>query len=340
MPKPLINNDIDDINDLNLGLVAPPVKDESHYVPTKKTVLIFVICVVAITTTIFILKAVVSKPQKGKKSEYAPSVSTTKTPEQKYDAKEPAAVPANSENDIHASTNGFNIAVSNCFIENPSIYVNGQQVFAVPVDGVILLENIPLNSEILAISVVDDIEYVASASFSNDKITTISFGNTYSQVRLDAEYRGDPLGFAYQEQEAEPFSNIYLPEYYSTVLDYITTGDTSDILRATSRQIKELEKWRNSSDITKYEYVYQGTGFNPEPESLEYTTDNGRPALEFMAFFQHQYAPAGSSSMQYSEVYYTVQMVYVDGEWKVNRWAKVSQDDYIHVRKVKFNKTL
>ena len=227
------------------------------------------------------------------------------------------------------------ITVENCREGLVEIFVNGALVPEVPVDGTVTLPDVALGSTIRIEAVDEGDVYESSVVFSDINATALRFGD-YHKV-------GDPIDSSTPDDSSESSStpgdglaesltkndiDAVLVNFYNSYLSCINAQSLDGIRQSTANNntylATRITQTGNASNLFEY------AGATCDGESITVTEVDGMPAVNVNGTFSYRYKPRDDAAAEFTAASnkQSVQLVYQDGEWKVNRIDFVSDEDY------------
>lgn len=218
------------------------------------------------------------------------------------------------------------ITIENCLSDDAIIYVNDAPVQERPVNGVVTLPSVALGSTIRISLTKDGAPLEATVVFSDPAATTLRFDN------YTAPANPPPSSSASQEPDV-PAPEISVDEinalmgtFYSSYLDCIN-AQSMDPLQVATDRCKTAVEARVKSDVNATR-LFQFTSVSCDAESLRTRVVDGVHVVEFNMTFNYNHKPRDSGSYTAGTNNQSVQLVYQNGEWKVNYFDFVDDDDF------------
>lgn len=135
----------------------------------------------------------------------------------------------------------------------------------------------------------------------------------------------DPAGFA-QASGTEAASTI--GSFYAAYLECLNQQklDPLQLATDTCRGIVEQRLKIPGNQQSVFEFA----GSQPDMESAVYTENGGRPCIVINAKLMYNYKARDDDAAEYEEgeSLQTFELIYENGQWVVNRFAKISQEDF------------
>lgn len=122
-------------------------------------------------------------------------------------------------------------------------------------------------------------------------------------------------------------ANSLLVSFYQSYLNSINSSDISLLKTATSTARTEVERRMGLSGNKDNNFEYVSAVV--DGQSLTASESNGVAVITFNATFSYKYWPRDNSKpAEAGSNYQTVQMIYENGEWKVNRFSIINKADF------------
>lgn len=221
------------------------------------------------------------------------------------------------------SAEASTVTIENCLSDNATLYVNNSPVAEKPVNGIVTIPNVAVGSEIRIVLEQDGKMVQSTVVFADISQPALRFESYVDAAEAPAASSSDAA--ALQPTEAE--ANIVLIEFYSSYLQCINNQNMDSIRRSTDRNNGDLAQ--RIARPANAENIFTFVGASMDPESLVTGEDGGRPSVTFNAFFEYTYVPReGEGEAQSGSNYQTVQLVYENGQWMVNRMIMIQKDDF------------
>ncbi len=113
-----------------------------------------------------------------------------------------------------------------------------------------------------------------------------------------------------------------LQSYYQSYLACLNDGSTAPLEYATEACEMEVADRLDSPGNTVNQFTYKSAACLPD--TVKAGASGGDPSVEFEADFQYDYKPKdGTGALKTGSNKQSVQMLYVDGAWKVNKFVYV-----------------
>lgn len=147
-----------------------------------------------------------------------------------------------------------------------------------------------------------------------------------SQVSSQAPVSSSPADFAAQLTTAE--INEVLATFYGSYLQCINLQSTGNLQNATELCRAEVET--RIAKPANRDNEFNFTSAACDEQSVVHGEDQGRPAITFNAKFEYTYRPKADTAAEFTNGsnYQTIQLVYEQYQWRVNRFVIVSDADY------------
>lgn len=122
--------------------------------------------------------------------------------------------------------------------------------------------------------------------------------------------------------------NDVISEFYQSYLQCINAEDLAPLTRATELCRGEVETRIGKSFNKENQFNYLGVAC--DEQSIQYGEDNGRPAIICNAKFEYSYRPKADTAAEYTNGsnYQTIQLVYEQYQWKVNRFVMIDASEF------------
>lgn len=149
-----------------------------------------------------------------------------------------------------------------------------------------------------------------------------------------AEAQPEPPPPSSSSQTPEEFADAVSAEemhtalqaFYMSYLECINRQDISPLRASSSYNVgnvlERLEAPGNQANVFDYR------GVQIDPDSVVTAQDAGQPSLLFNATFQYRYAPRDGGEWMMGSNRQSVQLVYEQGQWVVNRFVFVSDENF------------
>lgn len=218
------------------------------------------------------------------------------------------------------------VTVSNCLSDDAVIYVAGVRTEAQPSGGVVVLEDIAVGNEIHIIANVNGAQQEARVVFTDIAQTQLTFEN-YTTISA-AISSSSEVEIVESTNVAENMTasdiNTVLASYYRSYLTSINNQTTNTLENSTSANTAAMAERITSTNNAAYTFEY--VGVNTDATSIVAGEEGGLPAVTFTATFSYRYTPRdGSAATEDGSNTQTVQIIYQDGQWRVNSMAFVTE---------------
>lgn len=229
---------------------------------------------------------------------------------------------------------GYTLTISGCPSDNAVLYVNGQQVEAVPVGGVVTIPNVLPGALIEIVAQVDGIAMGSAVTFNDPSVTTLAFPEA-APVTSEPE----PPPESSSSSEAPPATptaptaaetDALLATFYASYLECINQQSMAAIQGTTAAYNTELQARITSENNKPYNFQYVGAV--SDPESVGSFDDGTR--IRFNAAFTYNYRARDTEDewVQFTN-HQTVELVWQNGQWLVNGMSFVNENDFnSHIR--------
>ncbi len=209
-----------------------------------------------------------------------------------------------------------NLTIQNCISDDAQIMLNGQLTPAVPVSGVVQLQEVELGSTISIEAQVDGTTQSASVTFSDPNQTTLSFSN-YTQTGEAASEAGTA-----SQTLSEADANAALVTFYQSYLEAINQQSLTGIQLSTEANNGNLQARITSTANQANTYTYVSAAVDPATLTVEDV--DGVPTAEFTASCSFSYvARENPGEPQTSTNTQAVRMIYQNGTWLVDSFTNV-----------------
>lgn len=213
------------------------------------------------------------------------------------------------------------VTVENCLSDDAAIYVNGEAIAAKPVGGVLTLDDISLGS-IIRIELTHEGQLMeASVVYSFADITALRFEN-YTPVPGSEPPTSTPEAPALPPTEEQ--INELVIAYYQSYLNCINTQSMAGLVNSTQSHATALEARVTSEDNKPYTFEYIETAI--DGQSIATSEDGTR--IRVNAQFSYRYTPREGGSATDGSNTQTLEIIYENERWLVNRMEFVSAGDF------------
>lgn len=211
----------------------------------------------------------------------------------------------------------YTVTLGNLPAGSYTLYVNGEPVDAPPVEGLVTLLYLPLGSEIRLVLQTPGEPWEAVLTFDDPAATHLDFPDYVPDPA------NDPEGFA-AAATPEEMSTV-LAAYYPGYFAALGGADPAGMTHCTNFNVERLRE-----ELTAEEATHSYTFVSAEimPDSLVASADEGRPALAFNVRVTYLATPLEGGDAVEVVVNHSVQLVYQDGTWLVNRMDAVSDEAF------------
>lgn len=226
-------------------------------------------------------------------------------------------------NTLAGSAPRATITIENCLSDEATLYVNDMPVTAKPQGGVVTLADVVLGSTIRIALVDSGVPKEASVVFSDAAQTTLRFDN-YVQTTApgisgsSSSSEADSEAVQFARQMGKDSLNAAMGVFYPSYLSAINEQNI-ELIKMTTDSAKTYFATRITSEgnrTNRFEY----NGVQCDADTIEATELNGNPCVRFTATFRYRYIPReGEGEWKDAENRQTVELVYIDGEWLVNK---------------------
>lgn len=237
------------------------------------------------------------------------------------------------ENTLEVEEALYSVSVSGIISDDAEIYVNGMLVDAKVFYGVVELDAVPLQAEIKAVIVQSDgTTREASIRFTDSTNRNLAFGPFSGQepappVQESPTEVTDPKGFAGRVSEAEV--NQIITEFYSSYIDCINSQSLGPIKRSTSLNNDGIIERMGRDGNRANEFRFISASCDIESFINADALEPPVPKILVNASMQYEYRTRGSSGgYTSSDNKRSYELLYIDGEWKVNNFVDVSDAAY------------
>lgn len=218
-----------------------------------------------------------------------------------------------------------NITVSNCATDDAILYVNEVPVAEKPLGGVVVLQNVALGSTIRIAAIKDGVQMDASLVFNDLNVTELAFADYVTTGQPPP-----PESASLAQTNAAPTEaeiNTIMAAFYKSYLECINQQSISGIQNTTDNANTSLASRITSTDNAGN--LYQYTGVSCDAQSIKTTQSGDLPAVQFNAQFQFGHkAREGGADFAAASNYQSVELVFKDGKWLVNKMTFVSAGDF------------
>lgn len=214
------------------------------------------------------------------------------------------------------------VTIDNCISDDASIYINDAPSNERPVGGVVVLPNVPLGATIRIQAVVDGVLKESNVVFADLSQASLRFEN-YADVSGEgtpapAESQAPSSQAAVTQEISVDEAGKLLTTFYQSYLQCINDQKMDAIKVSTASNNEALAK-RIKSEANAAN-LFEFVSASIDASTFKLDTRDGVPIATFTATFKYKYKPrAGGADLMDASNQQVVELVYVDGQWLVNK---------------------
>ncbi len=220
------------------------------------------------------------------------------------------------------------VTVENCLSDAAQLFINDAPVAVTIVNGTASIPGVALGSTIRIVATVDGAQQTASVVYQSPGATTLRFENYTPLAPPETSPPDDssssPDTSSSTPPEGTPTLTVseldtIMADYYQSYLECINAQSVSGLRRTTDSNRTAMGTRITGAGNKANTFRYQSV--KCDADSMKYTTASGTTAIEFTMTGRYSYTPRDNGgTYEDGSTRQSVQLIYVDGGWLVNKF--------------------